>query len=433
MMMVACSMSGEAGKEVLVVADSGIQDKGFGAERVTSDFVLTDPAALDPVSADPFTSDPIPTDSGIIDPILTDLNVFDPGATDTGSSGTCGSLVAPDISACCKSCGSGWSCQANGCYNGWWCNLDTCKCQKPPDPAACGGHDSGPSADPGASNPDSGSGGPVQGTKLSNLKFAVVGDTRPPNIDDTYGYPTAVITKIWKEIAAVHPQFVISTGDYCFANKDGNQAAPQMDMYLQAESAFSGTVFHVMGNHECTGFTDSNCGPGNKDGMPVNYKTYLAKMVTPMGFSNPWFSQFYVATDGSWTAKVVVIAANAWNEAQASWLDAELSVPTTYTIVARHEPWSVSTAPGVEPSNQIIARHPYTLLVVGHTHTYRHNPSQRELIVGNGGAPLTGDFNYGYVIVERQEDGTLQVAEFDYDTNAVQDRFVVRPDGSLVQ
>lgn len=71
--------------------------------------------------------------------------------------------------------------------------------------------------------------------------------------------------------------------------------------------------------------------------------------------------------------------------------------------------------------------------MVGHTHTYRHNPSQRELIVGNGGAPLTGDFNYGYVIVERQEDGTLHVAEFDYDTNAVQDRFVVRPDGSSVQ
>jgi len=39
------------------------------------------------------------------------------------------------------------------------------------------------------------------------------------------------------------------------------------------------------------------------------------------------------ATDGSWTSKTVFVAANAWSDAQATWLDAELAKPTTYTFL----------------------------------------------------------------------------------------------------
>ncbi len=51
----------------------------------------------------------------------------------------------------------------------------------------------------------------------------------------------------------------------------------------------------------------------------------------------------------------------------------------------------------------IIDQHDLTLLIVGHTHEYHHDPRNREIIVGNGGAPLTSGVNYGYVIVARAE------------------------------
>src|SRR5207245_2657438 len=43
-----------------------------------------------------------------------------------------------------------------------------------------------------------GSIGPNGGT-VSSLYFAVVGDTRPGNIDATSSYPTAIITKIYQD------------------------------------------------------------------------------------------------------------------------------------------------------------------------------------------------------------------------------------------
>ncbi len=43
----------------------------------------------------------------------------------------------------------------------------------------------------------------VSGGTLSQLLFAVVGDTRPPTLDDVSGYPTSQITKIYQDIAAL--------------------------------------------------------------------------------------------------------------------------------------------------------------------------------------------------------------------------------------
>src|SRR5262249_1460935 len=56
-----------------------------------------------------------------------------------------------------------------------------------------------PAPDAGAG--DAGAGGPIgnDGGTLPQLHFAVVGDTRPPNKDDTAGYPTAIITQIFED------------------------------------------------------------------------------------------------------------------------------------------------------------------------------------------------------------------------------------------
>jgi hypothetical protein len=261
---------------------------------------------------------------------------------------------------------------------------------------------------------------PTGGT-LDTLSFAVVGDTRPPNEDDTGGYPTDVITKIWADLEAASPRpaFVVTTGDYQYANPNGTQSKPQLTLYMNARQQFSNIVFPVMGNHECTGFTASNCGEGNSDGITANYTNFMSMMLGPLGATAPFYSFNVNGTNGAWTAKFVMVACNAWDQTQATWLDGELAKPTTYTFVVRHEGNDADTAPCVTPMQSILSSHPLTLLIAGHTHTFEFNANSRQMIVGNGGAPLSGNINYGYTLATQQPNGTITYDEYDYMTNQV--------------
>jgi hypothetical protein len=352
------------------------------------------------------------------------------GPADAGGmpSETCGTLVGPDVAAGCH-CSAGHSCSANGCYGGWWCNTAITRCQAPP--TSCAGSSSGGGAfDAGA--PPTGSVGPSGGS-VSRLYFAVVGDTRPASEDDTAGYPTPIITQIYEHIEAMSPKpsFAVSTGDYQFAAPSGSEGATQLDLYLGARAKYSGSLFPTMGNHECTGYTASNCGAGNPDGITNNYTAYLSKLLGPINQTGPYYEIDVNASDGSWTAKFLFVAANAWTQAQANWLDMAMARATTYTFLVRHEAASVNTPPGVTPSENIMLNHPYTLSIVGHAHTYQRT-SQREVIIGNGGAPLTGNKNYGFGIVSQRPDGSLTVDMIDYASGQADGNFhfAVKADGS---
>lgn len=356
-----------------------------------------------------------------------------PDVSDTTSSGqTCGNLDGPGVKSCCTGCGSGGNCQANGCFGGWFCNRDVCKCQVAPDPAFCTGVDAG-TLD--VQPVDVGDVGPlptltVQGGELAELTFAIVGDTRPALIEDTAGYPTAIATKIWQGVQATNVPFAVTTGDYMFATAWGSQSAPQLDLYLKAAAGYTGLRLPAMGNHECTGATTSNCGLNGKDGQSKNYQSYMSKMIAPLGLQKPYYTFHVAAVDKNWTAKFVFIAANAWDPAQAQWLDAEMAKPTTYTFVVRHEPTDANTAPGVKPSEQIISKYPVTLRLVGHTHTYSHKAATHEVVVGNGGAPLSGSVNYGYVTAKRRADDAIEFHAVDYSSGKVFSTFAVNADGS---
>ena len=277
-------------------------------------------------------------------------------------------------------------------------------------------------------HPGAGSGGGL----LPELRFAVVGDSRPANIDDTANYPTAIVQQIFTGVEAEspHPELVVTTGDYMFASIGGTEVGPQLDAYLGARAAYSGVVYPAMGNHECTGYTKSNCGPDSSDGFTENYAQFLSRMVGPLGETKPYYVERFAAMDGSWSAKLVFIAANAWTAAQAHWLDLVLAEPTTYTFAVRHEPHYSATAPGVDASAPILAAHPLTMLITGHTHSYEHVPAYREIVVGNGGAPLTSSTDYGYVTVDRQPGGNLQVTSYSL-SHTIVEQFTVSPDGVL--
>lgn len=288
---------------------------------------------------------------------------------------------------------------------------------------------------PRAVAPETALGDPLSGRggTLQSLRFAVVGDTRPATIDDTASYPTEIITRIFRDIGAERAAFAIATGDYMFARTGGPEATAQLDLYLRARATYGGILYPALGNHECTGPTASNCGGGAVDGTPTNYREFLQRMLAPLEIVLPYYTVRIEAADRSWTAKLVFVAANAWSRAQAEWLERELSQESTYTFVVRHEGNNATQAPGVAPSREIIDRHPLTLLIAGHTHTFSHASEHKQMIVGIGGAPLSGSVNYGYVIAERRQDGAVEFSAHDYATRAVFHRFAVRPDGTAAR
>lgn len=229
------------------------------------------------------------------------------------------------------------------------------------------------------------------------------------------------------------PLFVVSTGDYQFASTQDTESAPQLGLYLAARQQFPGPWFPALGNHECTGGTASNCGAGNANGITPNYSNFMSMMLGPINQSNPYYAIMINAADSSWTSKLVFVAANAWDSTQESWLQTTLAQATTYTFVIRHEPNDAKTAPGTTPSESIITQYPLTLEICGHTHNYSHSGDR--IVMGNGGAPLTGRTDYGYGIVAQRSDGAIVVDEYDYLTNRADAHFhfVVTPNGALTQ
>jgi hypothetical protein len=261
---------------------------------------------------------------------------------------------------------------------------------------------------------------PTAADSAGTFRFAVFGDVRPQQPNDTANYPQAVVTGLFQQIAAQSPQFVVGTGDYMFASSTNSTAVDaQLAMLLAAEQGFAGPVYHALGNHECTGATASNCPNGNETS---NVRAFMSKLV-PHGTTTPYFR---VDVDtGMGKAKLVFIAANAWSPAQATWLEQQLSDPTKYTFVVRHEDASVTDTAGAGASEMIVQKHPLTLELLGHWHRYE-KLDERHVVSGNGGAPLSFG-HYGFVLVDLLTNGNLSVSEIDQATGAAGDTFTLCP------
>jgi hypothetical protein len=405
------------------------------------------------------------------------------GGSSSGAGGSCSQCAAASDCAggeqcvqlagdtyCATACNSGGSCD-NGASCANVTTFDGQSTQACVPAGECsggsGGGDAGGGSSSGTSSSGSGSGsgsgsssgasssgggldagGTPTGTvganggTLSRLLFGVVGDTRPANYDDVSGYPTAIITKIFQDIEAFSPKppFILATGDYQFSSSgNSSTASQQLDLYLGARKNYSGVQFPTMGNHECTGSTNSNCGAGNTNGITANYTAFMNQLLGPIGQTKPYYAINVNATDGSWTAKFVFVAANAWDSGQASWLTTTMAQKTTYTFIVRHESSETTGGPpGESGSDTIIANYPDTLLIVGHSHTYGHynTPNPREVIIGNGGAPLTNTSkDYGFGIFSQRSDGAIVGDMVDYSTLKTDSyfHFVVKPDGTLTQ
>jgi hypothetical protein len=250
----------------------------------------------------------------------------------------------------------------------------------------------------------------ITGGRLARLSFAVVGGGAPAN---------DIVADAWEEVDTYPqlPAFAVTTGNY-----GADQA--QIEQYLDAQKVFPNLAFPAMGVEECTGSASSNCGPGNADGFTTRYSAFLKDMLSPLGVTRPYYGVEVAGLTGAWSAKLVFIAANAWDATQATWLDAELSKPTTYTFVVRGEP-SCSIAPGAAASDAIVAQHPYTVMLVGSE--LPCDAPARQVAV----SPPSASGSCSYLIVQQRRDGAVVLTTLDC-LKGVQTTVALNPDGSPV-
>ena len=269
----------------------------------------------------------------------------------------------------------------------------------------------------------------LDGGTASRLLFAAVGDTRGDLPLDS-AYPTATITQIYKTIEGFspHPLFVVSTGDFAFELL--TDTSTQLGYYLTARNQFTGPFFPVLGNHECFTTVSFQLRHGQRQrqhpavhGVP-EYHAGARRTDDPL-----------LHVPRRRIGRVVDIEVRHHRRQR---MDRRAGDVARQRAVGTDHVHLRTPARGRDsdhcarstPSATIIANHPYTLLVVGHIHTYSH--SGQQVLFGNGGAPLNAAVDYGFGLFNQQSDGTIQVDAIDYKTGLADStfRFRVHPDGT---
>ena len=236
---------------------------------------------------------------------------------------------------------------------------------------------------------------------FERLRVGLLGDTRPAVAGGVY--PTQTITHIYQEIDARAPDFAVTLGDYVYVSPANlAMAKAQMTTYLGARAGYHGSVYYVLGNHE--GYGD-------------NIVAFRQLMSNAAYFS-------LHGTVGQSTFKFVVIADDVWTAAEETWVKQALAAQTTYTFVCRHHP-SYNTDTNEMYILSVIQPYPRTLLIDGHTHLYQQQ-STREVVIGNGGAPLDSSY-FGYAMLDVDPAGTVTVTSYRESDDAQMSTFSVGP------
>jgi len=304
---------------------------------------------------------------------------------------------------------------------------DSGHCEAPPgdvvDP--CAGPSAGGGALPGTPDPGEVPAGSVgeDGGRVDRLWFAVTGDTRPGSCNRTEDYPSAAIGQIARAMKALRVQFALDLGDHMYVcNQSLLEAQAQMRLYLDAVAQGPPVWWMTMGNHDCGNEAPPySCFAGRGD---ANFTAYMAALRRPL----PYYATDVQTSLGK--ARIVVIADDSWDGAQADWLESTLAAADAtarYTVVARHHP---VTGPRTGNSRivQAISRHKHSLILTAHSHLYARDAAAfggRSVIVGLGGAPSTVPPGFATVLQDR--DGSLTFVRRDANGNPIDVPWTVAP------
>ena len=337
----------------------------------------------------------------------------------------------------CASCPSGYSCQPVASTSGDV--IETCF----PDSESCAdsvqpGGDLGGGAPPdgpippapgdlGGGIPVGGAIGPTGGT-VDRIFFGFTGDTRPAQCGGAY--PQATINSIYTQMKTRGVQFALDQGDHMFNCGSGTSAfvgaKQQIGDYVSAASLLGKTVFMTMGNHECTGEASTLCTLSSYGGNP-NYTAFMDALA-PVS-AKPYYRVDVMTNSG--LAVLLVVADDAWDAAQQTWLTAQLTDAdqhAKYTFVSKHHPKGNTDHPEFKQIYDLVTSHKYTLFFTGHSHLYKREfGDPRTLVIGCGGAPLAGGNFFGFGTALQGADDRIYVQIYDQATGNVMDSFDVAP------
>jgi 3',5'-cyclic AMP phosphodiesterase CpdA len=179
------------------------------------------------------------------------------------------------------------------------------------------------------------------------------------------------------EVAALRPDFVVSTGDLVL---EGNTATPEvMERWLRFyrdETAATGVPFHhTIGNNEIAGIANGDF-PADD---PRFGKGAFRAVFGPTWFSFDHGAFHFVALD-THAPDPGFFDASAWSfssmpEEERAWLDADLAAANGRTLVAlNHEPFAVDPrwkfADALDPADDagLFAKHGVRYALTGHVH-----------------------------------------------------------------
>jgi hypothetical protein len=270
----------------------------------------------------------------------------------------------------------------------------------------------------------------LSGGTVDRLFFGYTGDTRDSSSGSGYSSTLqTTINTIYKQMKRQGVSFALDGGDHMEASS-GSEAAACMSDYASAAALLGKPLFMTYGNHECSqSFNNGSCGSGwSTDTKSVPYMNTLKQMI---GAATPYY-RFDVMTN-SGKATFIVVADDAWDSTQQSWLTTQLTdadANSKYTFVSKHHPDGNTDQPFFQTIYNLVTSHKYTLFLTGHSHEYKHQyTDHRAVVMGLGGAPFDNpsqQFN-GYLTVMQCPDDHIYVTAYDISTQMAFDTWNVPP------
>ena len=228
--------------------------------------------------------------------------------------------------------------------------------------------------------------------------FAVFGDNRPAKADLPI---PPVFKQILDEVGAIHPAFVITTGDLILGSaSDSALVQKEYDDVVPLVKALGVPVYFAAGNHEIRG-------------AAANEVIYRRLVAPKLYYSFNYGNSHFTVLDSDIVGQEHRITGD-----QLAWFEKDLSAArpkSKHLFVFLHQPpYPVSLHIGssldVYPADRdhfqgMLEKYHVDYLICGHEHLYDnsiHN-GVREIISGGAGAPLYpsargGSFNH-YLLV----------------------------------
>ncbi len=281
-------------------------------------------------------------------------------------------------------------------------------------------------------DPPAGGSVSISGGTVDRVYFGYTGDTRDSSSTSNYSSTLqSTINNIYTQMGQRGVEFALDGGDHMEAS-NSSAARNNMADYATAAALLGKPVFMTMGNHECgTSFDAMDCGYANAATQDFKMSAFMNQLKTTTGATSPYY-RFDIQTQ-SGKAVFLVVADDAWNTAEQTWLTTQLTdadANAKYTFVSKHHPDGNTDQPAFQQIYDLVRAHKYTLFMTSHSHEYKRQYNDPHAVVmGLGGAPFDNPNQqwWGYLTVMQCPDDRVSVTVYDQGTGNIQDSFTVSP------